>query len=184
MDRAHRIRRCFCVDCFHIVMGQNDMFLHLIPFKLTEITGDFCIVLQIFINRENRYGLRLLIPDAYTVQGGYGAIGPALIYRGLDLSHQNGAFPIDAGVHIWIEYGLTPGACIRCHDRCDYIDQLGQAGDLHSVRMSQHGDQHASYQKRVFKVIDILQLVRRLIPRLDFLVLLVAVIPHVPLVKG
>ena len=45
-------------------------------------------------------------------------------------------------------------------------------------------DQHASNQKGIFKIINILKLMWSLSPFFQFLVGCIAVIPHIPLIKG
>lgn len=66
----------------------------------------------------------------------------------------------------------------------DNIYQLSQAGYLYPVRMTQHGDEHAAHQQCIFKVIYILQLMRSLYPFFQLSVRIIAVIPHVPFIKG
>ena len=55
------------------------------------------------------------------------------------------------------------------HNRSDHVYQLSQAGDLYTVRVAEHGDQHLAYQQGVLKVVNILQLAGRLGPALDLL---------------
>ena len=87
-------------------------------------------------------------------------------------------------MHVWIEDGLTPCAGIGCHDRSDNVDKLCEAGNLHTVCVAQECDQHASDEKCILKVVNILKLMRCTYPFFQFLILFVAVIPYVPLIEG
>ena len=50
--------------------------------------------------------------------------------------------------------------------------------------MAQECDQHASDEKCILKVVNILKLMRSAYPFLQLLILLIAVIPYVPLIEG
>ena len=87
-------------------------------------------------------------------------------------------------MHVWIEDRLTPCTGIGCHDRSDNVDKLCEAGNLDTVCVAQECDQHASDEKCILKVVNILKLMRCAYPFLQLLILLIAVIPYVPLIEG
>ena len=152
--------------------------------ELPQIAGNLQVLIQILVHREDGQLSLFLIPDAHAVQNGNLSVGFAFVGRRLHKSVEHRPSSVHAGMHVGIENGLSPCAGIGGHDGRNHVHKLCQTGDLYTVGMAQQGDEHASHQKGVFKIIDILQLVWSLHPFFQLLVRFVAVIPDVPLIKG
>ena len=109
-----------------------------------------------------------------------------LIFVGgaIHLGLQYSASSVLAGEPVGIINGLPPATGIGSHDGRNDIDQLGHTGDLHAVGMAQQGNQHGANQQCILEIINIFQLMGRLRPALQLLIVIPGMIPHVPLVKG
>ena len=85
---------------------------------------------------------------------------------------------------VWIVDRLPEHAVGVRHNWSDDVDQLGQAGELYSIRIAQQRINESPDQKRIFQVVDFFQQVR------CFLFVTVdrisgrGAIPNIPFIKG
>ena len=180
---SHGIRLRLGIDSLEIIIGQNEMLGDGITGELAEVTVDLHIFLEIFVHSEKGQLLVFFLPYEYSIQVGSVAVGLTVVDRTFYQSVEDGSAAIGAGVGEGIEDSLSPGSGIGGHDRSDDVDQLGQAGDLDTVCVAKKGDEKASHEKGILKVVDILQLVRRFAPFLQLFIGFMGVVPDVPFVK-
>ncbi len=168
---------------FQVFVVHHDVLLYPIARILPEVQRHFHVLFQILIDCKNYHFFFFAVVYDHTIQIRRLAVLLRLIDGRLHDGIQNRALSQRRRMHIRIKDGLSPCSGIGGHDRRDYIDKLRKTADLHTVRMSEHGDQHTAHQKRIFEIIDIFQLVRLLDPFLQLLVRLIGVIPYIPLVQ-
>ncbi len=180
----HGIRLRLGIDSLQVIVGQNEMLGDRVTDELAEVTVDLHILLEIFVYGERGSAPRFLrsIPVQHPDRGV--AVGLTVVDRTFYQRVQDGSAAVGTGVGEGIEDRLSPGSGIGGHDRSDHVDQLGQAGDLDTVCVAKKGDEKASHEKGILKVVDILQLVRRFAPFLQLFIGFMGVVPDVPFVKG
>ena len=172
------------VDGKQVVMGLDHMLDHMITGKLPQIHGNFNILVQILVDGKQHHFIPLVIINGHGIDAGNIAEFLGVIGRGVHQGLQGDAPAVLAGEPVGIIDGLPPATGVRGHDGGNDIDQLSQTSHLHPVGMAQHGDQHRANQQRILEVVHILQLMGRMGPLGQVLILLPGMIPDIPLVEG
>ena len=167
-------------------MMQHDMLQHLQLAKRPQIGFQRNIFLQITVYGKNRY--RAVVPQrGGSIHQRHVGVIAAIILRAVQNWTKRRSAAILGGVHQRPENGLRPNAAaIAGHNGSNHVDQLRQAGHLHTVRIAEERNQHGADQQRILKVVNILQQRQSAIPLIplpDFLILLTGMIPDIPLVK-
>ena len=168
-------------------MMQHGMADHPQIAEGTQVRIQQHIFLQITVDGKDHHFL-VVIEHRSGIHHRYVIIVLGVEFFTGQLGQQALASAHGTGLHDGIEDGLGPGtALLAGHDGGNDVHQLGQAADLHTVRIFQHGDQHQAHQQRIFEVIDVLQQRQGIPPGLrlvQLLILLIGMIPHVPFIQA
>lgn len=140
------------------------------------------------VDGEDGHGARPRVPYGGGVQQVRLAVLRCPVRRRVHPYVQDLAAPVPGCLGEGEEGGLPPGRPAWLgHDRRDHVDQLGEAGDGHPVRVPQQCDEQAAEDDGVGDAVVVLQQPGRLGPVERVLLRLLLeplLVPDVPLVEG
>ena len=138
------------------------------------------------VHGEDRERPVAVVPDRRRLESGHAAVSLRLDPRRVELDAQDDAAARDRGRRRErMEDRLAPGRTARLRpDRGDRVHELGEAGDLHAVRVPEQRDEQRADDNGVRERVGVLDQPRMLRPRPIGLVVEAGEVPDVPLVEG